>query len=119
MLLGLGARFWWLVQAGAPPQVDGSSATRDAIKSRYRASQAGERTEIELGAFERARVLQAEIKARESELDTIKCQIQEAMGEAEFGTVEGRDVVSWKSGTAPIMTKTGERQTRRFLFLKS
>lgn len=88
--------FWKLVQEDAPPAVDGAGATTETLQIIYRDS-ASEAVELfgREALFSRYDVLCEQKKLLETEIDCIKQQLMEDLGERETGCCPGWKV-TWK-----------------------
>ena len=95
-LVRIADEFWRRVQEGEPPAIDGHAATTSALKAAY--PDAFEET-VELPAHlvEQRAVLKGRILAAEAELTAVENQIKATLGDAAYGEVGGRQVVTYKT----------------------
>lgn len=97
----LAAQTFWerYVLPGAPPPLDGSDATTEALNTRYVRSDAGATVELDSYRDTVADIarLGRQIKDLERNRNRAENLIREAMGRAEVGTIDGAPVVTWKS----------------------
>jgi len=94
-------QFWDLVETGVAPPADGSDATEAAQHQRYPRHEAGR-------AYEGGSALRslwdaftdAKVKAEEADSlrKTLRAQVLELVGNAEFATVDGNAILSYKAG---------------------
>lgn len=98
--------FWGCVMNNAPPALDGSQATTDALKTIYAESAPG--TSIDLSAvsyhIDAYNALTAQIKELENQRADHENNIKDWMGEAEKGSY-GNVSVSWKSASRSTFDK--------------
>lgn len=93
------AEFWQSVQQAIEPAIDGSKSTHDTLRKAYDVD-AGKTVEldntiaemIEWRANAKLLVEQYEAEVREAE-----ARIMDALRDAEVGTINGKNVVTWKS----------------------
>lgn len=102
--------FWALVEAGTPPDWDGSPAASDIIKQKYPGHQPGASVELpeelarELAGYSQTGEL---IKRLETEREVIKQRLLDRIGEAEFATFNGETVARrlWVAGRETLDSK--------------
>lgn len=96
-----GAEFWQLVQARALPAVDGSEATKRALRTLFPADNGAvvqldasflELTSEIVGFKERRKALNDTVKLVEEQIDTRENQIRVAIGDALFGVLPDNSV---------------------------
>lgn len=90
--------FWGLVENNIPPDLDGTEATQEALKTIYKESAPGQAVDL-TGVSGHISVyvsLDEKIKELEAERDRHKAEIMQYMGPAEKGTF-GVVSISWKS----------------------
>jgi len=95
------SQFWDLVQTGVAPPADGSDATEAAQHQRYPRHEAG--SAYEGGSAMRSlwdAFTDAKVKAEEADSlrKTLRAQVLELVGNAEFATVDGNAILSYKAG---------------------
>ena len=94
-------QFWHLMETGVAPATDGSEATETAQRQRYPRHEAGSGYEggSQLSAlwesFSEAKVVAEEA---DSVRKALRAEIIELIGNAEFATVDGNVILSYKSG---------------------
>ena len=99
-LIDIEQEFWeGHVLTGEPPPVDGHESTTDALKRLYADARAD--TEVDLPAdardlLDRLRLAKAERKAVEDTVGELENQLRAWLGTATAGTLDGRQVVTWK-----------------------
>lgn len=111
LLLSQEVDFWkGNVEAGIPPEWDGSEAASEILKQKYPEVQKG--TEVELSAITEADIkdyneLNGYIKDLEARREAIKQRILDEMAEAEVGVLNGEPVARriWVSGRETIDSK--------------
>jgi putative phage-type endonuclease len=92
-------KLWTLVEKRIPPPLDGSSATAEAIKAQFGVARVGAEAAVDpIDVRDYARLSQ-EVKDAESVRDQVKARMLAAIGDAEFGVVDGKRVCSWKNIT--------------------
>lgn len=95
-------RFWQLVKSDTPPAVDGSTATRQALRALYPQDSG---REIELAGEEWGRKLEAwraakeKVAEAEAERDRLVAEFQAAMGDATKAIIPGVGALSWKTAS--------------------
>jgi len=93
-------QFWDCVQFGVAPETDGSEATESAQQKRYPRHEEGKGVEggAELGqlweAFSQAK---QEADEADTKRKALRAQILEIVGNAEFATVDGKAILSYKA----------------------
>jgi putative phage-type endonuclease len=109
------ASFWHMVENGTPPSADGSDATTRAIKDRWPEPIEGESVELPMDIIHlihERKLAKKGLKEAEWRVDAVENSIKAMLGDAEFGRLDGRVVVSWK-----LITRKGytvdEAQYRR------
>jgi predicted phage-related endonuclease len=99
MLFERAQEFWHLVETGVMPDVDGSSASTEALKRRFKKAEPGKKIE---GGFDLMNLIgqwQAAkdfAKDAETQQDEIENRIRLILGDAEIGMVNGMDAITWK-----------------------
>jgi len=94
-------QFWDLVETKVAPATDGSDATESALQQRYPRHESGKGFEggavlAEIWSeFNEAKALADEADSRRKAL---RAQVIEMIGNAEFATVDGNPILSYKSG---------------------
>lgn len=98
--------FWDCVVNNAPPALDGSQATSDAIKTIYSESAPGTSVDLTAVSFhlEAYNALTAQIKELEKQRSDHENNIKEWMGSAEKGSY-GNTTVSWKTSSRKTFDK--------------
>lgn len=93
-LIRIGADFWHRVETGNPPEI---TSIEDA---RLRWPQdSGEALECDIATeikVQRIRDLSRQVKAIEAEIDTLKADVMEVMGDTALLTFEGCKLATWK-----------------------
>lgn len=91
-------RFWQEhIEPKIPPPPD-KFASADDVRRCYRKSLEGKRVEVPRDLIARKVEERACLKVHEDAMDQIDRDIMDALKDAEIGTVDGIDVVSWKAG---------------------
>lgn len=92
--------FWKLVEAGTPPELDGTSVTQRALKRLFADPDAMSVCNLPLEAVvllqERARIKDEIKNVHEARVTEIENQIYAWLGDHEIGKVNGEIVVTWK-----------------------
>lgn len=100
-LVNLEGEFWQSVQKQLQPDIDGSEATYNAIRKQYEA-EAGSGVELDADI---AQLIEERAQAKtllekyEAQVREAESKIMTALGQAEFGTIAGKSVVTWKAQT--------------------
>jgi putative phage-type endonuclease len=100
LLLRMEREFWARVEGRLPPPaVDGSSLTAAALREAFPSSQAGKVVALDdlSSDLTRLREARAAIKVAEAWASEAQNRLMAALGEAEVGLLEGREVVTWKA----------------------
>lgn len=95
-------RFWELVKSDTPPGIDGSAATTEALKLRYALPDPGKAVDLPediLELVDQRKGLKAIEKQTKEDLALVENTIKGMLGDAEFGMVNGIEVVTWKLQT--------------------
>jgi putative phage-type endonuclease len=101
-------KFMDLVEAGTPPDVDGSEATMNALRAQYLEVSEGEMVELSppVAALLPERASYARVaKEAKAIIDNAKAAVMAELGEAEVAAVDGMKVATWSN------TKKGRRFT--------
>ena len=93
-------QFWYMVQSGIAPDADGSDATESALQQRYPRHEEGKGVEggSELGKLWEE-FSQAKVDAEEADKvrKGLRAKILEIVGNAEFATVDGQTILTYKA----------------------
>lgn len=113
------AEFWaWHVVPKIPPPPNPFADTLDDIKRRYRDVAVGMERELPEALVRRWVQLKRDAKIAEDALKVVTPELLCALGEAEFGTINGTRVVSCKTITGYPVPARFQESFRRLLKLK-
>jgi putative phage-type endonuclease len=99
-LVILESQFWDQIQSGIAPEVDGSEATESALSARYprheegKGIEGGQELQTLWDEFESAK---EEAKKAEETQKTLRAKILQLVGDAEFATVNGETILTYKA----------------------
>jgi len=112
-LVNLEGEFWESVQKQLQPDIDGSEATYNAVRKQYEA-EAGLGVELSADVAqlieERAQA-KALLETYEAQVREAESKIMTALGQAEFGTIAGKSVVTWKAQSRSSIDSKALKET--------
>ena len=99
-------RFWAdHVLTGTAPDIDGSDATRYALRDVYPEEDPGTRAPVSGDDLELHGNLKAEVKRAKDELQQVENRLKAAIGDAEIGTVGGQPALTLRAQTRTVTCK--------------
>jgi putative phage-type endonuclease len=95
-------QFWDLVESKTAPETDGSDATESALSARYPRHEAG--VGVEGGSkladlWEQFNNAKEEAERADNERKALRAAILEIVGNAEYATVDGKPILSYKANS--------------------